>query len=68
MRAGLLRLVLAGGAVALLAAAAASARGLDVRERSFLPPGSTGVVVLDVSLSIAETNYVDVRRARCASS
>jgi len=62
-RAGVLRLVLAGGAVALLAAAAASARGLDVRERSFLPPGSTGVVVLDLSLSIAESNYVDVRRA-----
>lgn len=62
LRAGVLRLVLAGGAVALLAAAAASARGLDVRERSFLPPGSTGVVVIDVSLSIAEANYVDVRR------
>jgi hypothetical protein len=62
-RAGVLRIVLAGGAVALLAAAAASARGLDVRERSFLPPGSTGVVVLDLSLSIAERNYVDVRRA-----
>jgi hypothetical protein len=57
-----LRVVLAGGAVALLGAAAASARGLDVRERSFLPPGSTGVVVIDVSLSIAEANYVDVRR------
>lgn len=57
------RAVLAAGAVALLAAAAASARGLDVRERSFLPPGSTGVVILDLSLSIAESNYVDVRRA-----
>jgi hypothetical protein len=63
LRAGVLRLVLAGVAVALLAAAAASARGLDVRERSFLPPGSTGVVVLDLSLSIAESNYIDVRRA-----
>ena len=56
------RIGLAGGAVGLLAAAAASARDLDVRERSFLPPGSTGVVVVDVSLSIAEANYVDVRR------
>jgi hypothetical protein len=63
LRAGVLRLALAGGAVALLASAAASARGLDVRERSFLPPGSTGVVVLDLSLSIAESNYIDVRRA-----
>ena len=62
LRAGALRVVLAGGAVALLGAAAASARGLDVRERSFLPPGSTGVIVIDVSLSIAEANYVDVRR------
>jgi hypothetical protein len=57
-----LRIVLAGGALCLLGAAAASARGLDVRERSFLPSGSTGVVVVDVSLSIAEANYVDVRR------
>lgn len=62
-RALALRIVLGGSALALLGAAAASARGLDVRERSFLPPGSTGVVVLDLSLSIAETNYVDVRRA-----
>lgn len=62
-RASLLRALFAGGAVALLLAAAASARGLDVRERSFLPPGSTGVVVLDLSLSIQDTNYRDVRRA-----
>jgi hypothetical protein len=55
--------VLATASVGLLLAAAASARGLDVRERSFLPPGSTGVVVLDLSLSIAESNYIDVRRA-----
>lgn len=62
-RALALRAVLAAASVALLLAAAASARGLDVRERSFLPRGSTGVVVLDLSLSIAETNYLDVRRA-----
>jgi hypothetical protein len=62
-RARVLRWGLAAAAVALLGAAAESARGLDVRERSFLPPGSTGVVVLDLSLSIAERNYIDVRRA-----
>ena len=58
-----LRIVLAGAALALLAAAAASARHLDVRERGFLPRGSTGVVVLDLSLSIEEKSYPDVQRA-----
>jgi hypothetical protein len=62
-RARVLRWGLAAAAVVLLGAAAESARGLDVRERSFLPPGSTGVIVLDLSLSIAERNYIDVRRA-----
>jgi von Willebrand factor type A domain len=58
-----LRVLLAGGALALLGAAAASARHLDVRERGFLPPGSTGVVVLDLSLSIEESSYPEVQRA-----
>jgi hypothetical protein len=62
VRTRLLRLVLAAAAVAALAAAAASARNLDVRERSILPSGSTGVVVLDLSLSIAEGAYGDLRR------
>jgi len=62
IRTRLLRLVLAAAAVAALAAAAASARNLDVRERSILPSGSTGVVVLDLSLSIAEGAYGDLRR------
>jgi hypothetical protein len=57
------RVVLAGAALALLGAAAASARHLDVRERGFLPPGSTGVVVLDLSLSIEEKSYPEVQRA-----
>jgi von Willebrand factor type A domain len=57
------RLGLVVASVALLAAAADSARGLDVRERGFLPRGSTGVVVLDLSLSISERSYPDVRRA-----
>jgi hypothetical protein len=63
IRARALRVLLAAVSVGLLAAAAASARNLDVRQRSFLPPGSTGVVVLDLSLSIAESNYPQVRRA-----
>ena len=50
-----IRVGLVFASVALLAAAAASARGLDVRERGFLPRGSTGVVVLDLSLSISDT-------------
>ena len=57
------RIGLVVASVALLAAAAASARGLDVRERGFLPRGSTGVVVLDLSLSISDRSYPDVRRA-----
>jgi hypothetical protein len=57
-----LRIVLAGLSVGLLLAAAASARNLDVRERGFLPAGSTGVVVVDLSLSIGETSYPDVQR------
>jgi hypothetical protein len=62
LRTGAIRIVLASASIALVAAAAASARGLDVTERGFLPRGSTGVVVLDQSLSIAETSYPDVRR------
>ena len=62
-RTRLLRLALAGAAVVLLAAAAASAHGLDARERGLLPTGSTGVVVLDLSLSIGDESYRDLRRA-----
>jgi hypothetical protein len=61
-RAGAMRIVLATASVALVVAAAASARGLDVTERGFLPRGSTGVVVLDLSLSIADTDFPQVRR------
>jgi von Willebrand factor type A domain len=62
-RTRLVQLALAGAAVLLLAAAAASARDLDPRERGLLPTGSTGVVVLDLSLSIADESYRDLRRA-----
>lgn len=58
-----IRIGLAAASVALIAAAADSARGLDVRERGFLPRGSTGVVVLDLSLSISYRSYPEVRRA-----
>jgi hypothetical protein len=62
-RARLLRTLLAVGALVSLAFAAASARGADVRVRSILPSGSTGVVVLDLSLSIQDTDYRRLRGA-----
>ena len=63
LRARLLPLVFAAAAVALLAASLASARDLDTRERGLLPKGTTGVVVLDLSLSIADEDYAAVRSA-----
>ncbi len=60
-RARFLRLGLVVVAVALLAAAAASASNLEARERGILPSGATGIVVLDLSLSIADEDYVQVR-------
>lgn len=62
-RARLLRASGVGLAVVLLAAAVASARGLDARERGLLPGDATGVVVVDLSLSIAEEDYLEVRKA-----
>ena len=62
LRTGAIRTVLAAASIALVAAAAASARDLQVTERGFLPRGSTGVIVLDLSLSIAEKDYPEVRR------
>jgi len=63
LRARLLRLAFAGAALALLAASLASARDLDTRERGLLPKGTIGVVVLDLSLSIADEDYAAVRSA-----
>jgi hypothetical protein len=57
-----LRVLFAGGAAALLAAAVVTARGLDPRDRSFLPTATTGVVVLDLSLSILDDQSGVVRR------
>lgn len=59
----LLRLVLAAAAVAALAATIAEARRLETEKRTIVPTGSTAVLVVDLSLSIAEGQYVDVRRA-----
>jgi hypothetical protein len=57
-----LRALFAGGAVLLLAAAVASARDLDPRDRGLLPTSTTGVVVLDLSLSIVDDQSGIVRR------
>jgi von Willebrand factor type A domain len=63
LRTRLVRIVLATAAIACVAAAAASARGGDVRAQSVLPTGSTGVVVLDLSLSIRDVDYRRLRGA-----
>jgi hypothetical protein len=58
-----LRFVLGTAAVALIVAAAASARSLESRQGGLLPDGRTGVVVVDLSLSISDDDYDAVRRA-----
>jgi hypothetical protein len=63
LRSRILRAVLVLAAVALLAAAAASASDLESRERGLLPVGTVGVVVVDLSLSIANEDYRIVRAA-----
>jgi hypothetical protein len=62
-RTRILRLVFAGAAAALVVAAVASARGLDTRSPGLIAKGTTGVVVVDLSLSIANEDYYTVRRA-----
>ena len=61
-RTGLVRLVLAGGAIALVLAAAASARDPQTSEQALVPPDRIGVVVLDLSLSITDDDYATIRR------
>jgi von Willebrand factor type A domain len=61
-RTGLLRLVLAGGAVALVLAAVAVARDPATTERALIPEDRVGVVVLDLSLSITDEDYTAIRR------
>ena len=63
IRTRIVRLALALAVVALLAAAAASARSLQVQPKGLLPTGTTGVVIVDLSLSIGDQNLQDVRRA-----
>ena len=57
-----LRLLFGGGAALLLAAAVLSARQLDPRDRGLLPTGTSGVVVMDLSLSILDDQSGVVRR------
>ena len=57
-----LRILLGGAAAALLLAAAVSARNLDTREHGLLPNGTIGIVVVDLSVSIADDDYRQVRR------
>ena len=61
-RTNALRLVLAGTAIALLLTAAASARDPATSERALIPQDRVGIVVLDLSLSITDTDYDVIRR------
>jgi hypothetical protein len=61
LRTGTTRWVLAAAALGLLALAFAFTRGLDQTRSGLVPPGSSTVLVLDVSLSITES---DLRRDR----
>jgi hypothetical protein len=54
LRTQLVRIVLALGLVGSLAGAYFVSRGLEVRQGGFLPVGSTGIVVLDLSTSVSE--------------
>lgn len=61
-RGRVVRLALAGALVAASLSALALARGLEAREAALIPPGSNGVVVLDVSASISATTYRQIGR------
>ena len=62
-RTRILRVALAAAAAALVVAAVAAARGLDTRSEGLIARGTTGVVVVDLSLSISNEDYHAVRRA-----
>ena len=63
LRTRILRLALAGAAVALIALAAWMSRDLETGQRGLLRAGTTGVVVVDLSLSIEGEDYSVLRRA-----
>jgi hypothetical protein len=68
-RSVLLRSGLAVGAVALLGLALLSALALRDRPAQILPPGSSGIIVLDVSSSITSDTYRQIEAAlRTAST
>lgn len=62
-RTGAVRLVLAAATLALVLAAAATARAPKASEETLVPPDRIGVVVLDLSLSITDDDYTAIRRA-----
>jgi hypothetical protein len=61
IRTGLVRVSLVVLACVLAGAAFLSARGLEPRSNEFVPGGRSGVVVLDVSLSIVTKDYARAR-------
>jgi hypothetical protein len=63
LRTRILRLALAATAVALVCIAAWSSRHLEASQRGILRAGTTGVVVVDLSLSIEGEDYAILRRA-----
>ncbi|HLE98653.1 MAG TPA: vWA domain-containing protein [Gaiellaceae bacterium] len=62
-RTRLVHAVLLVAACSLLAAGVASSRDLETNPGGLLPGDATAVVVLDLSLSIADRDYLDMRRA-----
>jgi len=63
LRTRIVRGVLVTAVVGLLLAAAISARAGEAHEQGLLPGGTTGVVILDVSLSIADEDFARTRRS-----
>lgn len=63
VRAWFLRVLLGGAAVGLVIAATASARDLEASAPGLLPPGKTGVAVVDLSVSVVDEDYGMVESA-----